>query len=69
MEAQMQHYHTQATDRHECREIRGKPQEVLKMSQLVGNMGPQVWHLVADTFDQPIIFVINYCPFCGQKLE
>jgi len=69
MEAQMQHYHSQATDRHECREIRGKVQEILKIFEKVGNQGPQVWHLLAPTFDIPVIFIISYCPFCGQKLD
>jgi hypothetical protein len=58
-----------STEQHECPAIRGRAQMVLKKSQFLGNQGPQVWHLVCPMPDPAVIFIIEFCPFCGARLE
>mgnify|MGYP001577044422 CR=1 FL=1 len=55
-------------ERHECGEIRGKAQSIEKYYQFIGDQGPLVWHLEVPMVNDRGTFIINFCPFCGQKL-
>lgn len=62
----------QKGDVHRCKESEGRAQTIVLLHQLMGDQGPLVWHLQApyiSAVDGEVIFIINFCPWCGKDLN